>query len=197
MSRATADDATLVAAALAGSQDAYVDLVERYQRPVFGLVLRLVRDRGLAEDLAQEAFLKAFRALGSFQRDRKLSSWLFKIAHNTAIDHLRRRELETVPLETPEREGPDLLDSLAGPELQSPETKLRRGDLAAALEAAVQRLRPEYRTVMELRFREGLAYEEIAEITGLPMGTVKTHIHRARKAMAACLEELGWTPEDA
>lgn len=197
MSRATADDATLVAAALAGSQDAYVDLVERYQRPVFGLVLRLVRDRGLAEDLAQEAFLKAFRALGSFQRDRKLSSWLFKIAHNTAIDHLRRRELETVPLETPEREGPDLLDSLAGPELQSPETKLRRGDLAAALEAAVQRLRPEYRTVMELRFREGLAYEEIAEITGLPMGTVKTHIHRARKAMAACLEELGWTREDA
>lgn len=197
MSRATADDATLVAAALAGSQDAYADLLERYQRPVFGLVLRLVRDRGLAEDLAQEAFLKAFRALGSFQRDRKFSSWLFKIAHNTAIDRLRRREVDTVPLETPEREGPDLLDSLAGPELQSPETSLRRGDLAAALEAAVQRLRPEYRTVMELRFREGLAYEEIAEITGLPMGTVKTHIHRARKAMATCLEELGWAREDA
>ena len=186
-----------MADALAGSQDAYQDLLERYQRPVFGLVLRLVRDRSLAEDLAQEAFLKAFRALSTFQRERKLSSWLFKIAHNTAIDHLRRRQLETVPLETPEREGPDLLDSLAGPERQSPESNVRRGDLAAALEEAVQRLRPEYRTVMELRFREGLSYEEIVEITGLPMGTVKTHIHRARKAMAASLETLGWTREDA
>lgn len=194
MSRATADDATLVGEALAGSEDAYRDLLVRYQRPVFGLIVRLVRDRGLAEDLAQEAFLKAFRALSSFQRERKFSSWLFKIAHNTAIDHLRRRELDTVPLETPEKEGPDLLDSLAGPELQSPETGLRRSDLAAALEASVQRLRPEYRTVMELRFREGLSYEEIAEITGLPMGTVKTHIHRARKAMAEHLEELGWSP---
>ncbi|MEZ5333003.1 MAG: sigma-70 family RNA polymerase sigma factor [Thermoanaerobaculia bacterium] len=196
MSRATADDATLVGEALGGSEDAYRDLLLRYQRPVFGLIVRLVRDRGLAEDLAQEAFLKAFRALSGFQRERKFSSWLFKIAHNTAIDHLRRRELDTVPLETPEREGPDLLDSLAGPELQSPETGMRRSDLAAALEASVQRLRPEYRTVMELRFREGLSYEEIAEITGLPMGTVKTHIHRARKAMAEHLEELGWSRED-
>jgi RNA polymerase sigma-70 factor (ECF subfamily) len=186
----------LVADALTGSQDAYQDLLERYQRPVFGLVLRIVRDRGLAEDLAQESFLKAFRALASFQRDRKFSSWLFKIAHNTAIDHVRRRGLDTVPLESPEQEGPDLLDSLAGPELQSPETGLRRGDLAAALEAAARRLRPEYRTVMELRFREGLAYDEIAEVTGLPMGTVKTHIHRARKAMVESLGELGWTAED-
>jgi len=197
VSRTTADDATLVADALAGSQDACQDLLERYQRPVFGLVLRLVRDRGLAEDLAQEAFLKAFRALSAFQSERKFSSWLFKIAHNTAIDHLRRRRLVTVPLETPEREGSDLLDSLAGPERESPESSVRRGDLAAALEEAVQRLRPEYRTVMELRFREGLSYEEIAEITDLPMGTVKTHIHRARKAMAASLETLGWSREDA
>ena len=93
MANSTHDDRRLVEQALAGSERAYHDLVKRYERPVFSVILRMVRDRALAEDLAQETFLKAFRSLASYDRSRKLSSWLFTIAHNAAIDHLRRKRL--------------------------------------------------------------------------------------------------------
>ena len=92
-------DAELVASALRGAQDAYRELVKRFERPVYSLVLRMVQDPATAEDLAQEVFVKAFRRLDSYDRQWKFSSWLFKIAHNTTIDHLRRGVPETVPLE--------------------------------------------------------------------------------------------------
>lgn len=187
-------DQQLIVAANRGSEDAYRSLVERYQRPVLSLLTRIVRDRAWAEDLAQETFIKAFRALDSFQIERKFSSWLFKIAHNTAIDALRRKRLDTVPIEEPQREGPDLLDSLPGSDIDSPETALEGRDLGVALVRAMGELRPEYRAVMDLRFIQGLAYDEIAEIMDLPLGTVKTHLHRARKALAKTLSERGWEP---
>lgn len=189
------DDIDLVEAALQGSQDAYREIVERYQRPVFGLIRRMVRDQGTAEDLAQEVFVKAFRALASFDRSRKFSSWLFKIAHNTGIDQLRKRQLDTVALETTDSEEPNLSAVLADTKVESPETRVHRGDIADALEAALSTLRIEYREVVLLRFQEGLAYEEIAQVTELPLGTVKTHLFRARKAMARHLKEQGWGPE--
>ena len=184
-------DVELVRSALRGSQDAYRDLVVRFERPIFGLVLRMVRDRSVAEELAQEVFLKAFQALDSFDQKRKFSSWLFKIAHNRAIDHLRRARHEMVPLET-EEEGLDPIATVAAPDGESPEAATVRGGLMAAFEEALGELRPQYREVLLLRFREGLSYEEISEVCELPMGTVKTHIHRARKALAQALEEAGW-----
>jgi RNA polymerase sigma-70 factor (ECF subfamily) len=187
-------DAELIQQALDGSQEAHRQLVLRYQRPVWGLLQRMVRDSMLAEDLAQEVFVKAFRALETFDRTRKFSSWLFKIAHNTAIDHLRRKKLDTVALETPDGE-PDLMAVIPDRESESPDSELRRRDLARDMEASLERLRPEYREVVLLRFHEGLSYEEIAEVTGLPLGTVKTHIFRARKAMARYLTARGWEPK--
>lgn len=186
------EDAELVTGALAGSESAFRELVLRYQRPVHGLILRMVRDRALAEDLAQEVFIKAFRALDTFDQRRKFSSWLFKIAHNTAIDQLRRRQVETVPLETPDEEKADLLALLPDPKGESPDTLLKRRSLAEAIGTAIGQLRVDYREVVVLRFQEGLAYEEIAEITGLPLGTVKTHLHRARKALVRSLSAQGW-----
>ena len=191
-------DAELARAAAAGSEDAFREIVGRFERPVFGLVLRMVRDRPTAEDLVQEAFVKAYRGLGGYDPARKLSSWLFKIAHNTAIDHLRRREPKTVPLEAPpgaEDDAPGLDRVLADESARGPEVAAARGELAAALEAAVGGLRPEYREVVVLRFAEGLAYEEIADVAGLPLGTVKTYIHRARKELAAALRAGGWGAE--
>ena len=188
-------DQQLIAAAKSGSEDAYRGLVERYQRPVLGLVTRIVRDRAMAEDLTQDTFIKAFRALATFEVERKFSSWLFKIAHNTAIDSLRRKHVATVPLEAPDRDGPDLLDSLAGSDADSPEHVLEGRDLGKALVLAMGELRPDYRAVMDLRFIQGLAYDEIAEIMDLPLGTVKTHIHRARKALAAALGGRGFGPQ--
>jgi len=188
-------DAELVEQALAGSERAYAELLRRFERPVYTLVLRMVRDRTLAEDLSQEAFLKAFDKLPSFDPERKLSSWLFKIAHNTAIDHLRRRGVETSSLDEPLGDEPEgrareIEDAAA----ETPEAAAERSDLSRALTRAVERLRPEYRQVVLLRYQAGLEYAEIAETTGYPLGTVKTYIHRARKELAGHLSEAGWAP---
>jgi RNA polymerase sigma-70 factor (ECF subfamily) len=189
------DDRELVRLALAGREDAYREIVERYQRPVYGLLLRMVRDPAQAEDLAQEAFVKAFSALPRYDPSHRLASWLFKIAHNAAIDHLRRRPPPTLSLTAGSSEEPDLARLLPDPKEAGPERAAVRSDLARDLERALLRLRPEYREVMVLRFGEGLAYEEIAAVTRLPLGTVKTHIHRARKEMAVLLRQGGWAPE--
>jgi RNA polymerase sigma-70 factor (ECF subfamily) len=156
----------------------------------------MVRDRTAAEDLTQEAFIKAFRSLASYDASRKFSSWLFKIAHNATIDHLRRRDLDTVPLEASpdDEDGSDLARVLADPASRGPDVAAGRGELAAALEEAVAELRPEYREIVLLRFAEGMAYQEIAEIADLPLGTVKTYIHRARKELMEALAALGWGP---
>ena len=156
----------------------------------------MIRQDTLAEDLAQEVFLKAFRALDSFDQRRKFSSWLFKIAHNTAIDQLRRRQLDTVPLEVPDPHAPDLVAVVPDSRAESPASRAERRDLARAIQGAVESLKPLYREVVILRYQEGLSYEEIAEITDLPLGTVKTHLFRARKAMVAHLEAHGWRPGD-
>ena len=186
------DDARLVERVVAGDGDAFRQLVERYQRPVYGLLVRMVRDPALAEDLAQETLIKAYRAIATFDRRRQFSSWLFKIAHNTAIDTLRRKRLPTVALETSAGDRVDPLALLAMPESRSPEAQARGRDLAEALQEALMRLRPDYREAILLRFQQGLPYEEIAEILDLPLGTVKTHLHRARKQMATALRAAGW-----
>jgi len=188
-------DAQLVGRVVAGDGEAFRQLVERHQRPVYGLLLRMVRVPALAEDLAQETLIKAYRAIGTFDRSRKFSSWLFKIAHNTAIDHLRKNRPPTVPLETTEGERLDPLALLAVPESQSPEARARGRDLAEALQEALMTLRPDYREAVLLRFQQGLPYDEIADILDLPLGTVKTHLHRARKQMAAALRAAGWGVE--
>lgn len=190
---ASVDDAELARLAAAGEEDAFRELVLRYERPVYGFLLRLVRVRELAEDLAQETFVKAWGALARYDGQHRMASWLFKIAHNAAVDHLRRKGLATVSLTPPDDgEGMGYGATLADPAAETPEHAAERSELAVALEAALASLRPEYREVMVLRFQEGLAYEEIAGVTGLPMGTVKTHIHRARKEMAARLGAEGW-----
>ncbi|HVS01653.1 MAG TPA: sigma-70 family RNA polymerase sigma factor [Thermoanaerobaculia bacterium] len=187
-------DQQLVAEALEGSQDAYRELVRRYATPLFRLVRRMVRDDSLAEDLTQETLVKAFAALGSYDPGRRLASWLFKIAHNTTIDHLRRGQLATTPLAAEEGDVQGPLDRLADPSLPSPEERARGADLARDLTAAVAALDLRYRELVLLRFQEGLEYQEIAEVTGLPLGTVKTRLHRGRKRLAELLAERGWTP---
>lgn len=188
-------DAELVRQALAGSQDGYRELVLRHQRPVFGFLLRMVGERALAEDLAQETFVKAFRALPSFDPARRFSSWLFKIAHNTALDHLRRRQLPTVPLEPRQgEEGVGLGDRIGDEKALDPELQARSAELARDLEASVEALDPIYREPFLLRYQVGSSLREIEEITGLPSGTVKVRLHRARKLLARALEARGWGP---
>ena len=188
-------DAELVASALRGSQDAYRELVKRFERPVYSLILRMVQDPASAEDLAQEVFVKAFRRLGTYDPQWKLSSWLFKIAHNATIDHLRRGTPETVPLEAGEEDRGSLAAVLADETVEDPLAVAERRDLARSLERAISLLRPEYRQAVLMFYAHGASYQEICEVTGLPLGTVKTNLHRARKELAQVMTSLGWGPQ--
>jgi len=187
-------DQDVVLAARRGSDAAYRELVRRYERPIFSLVFRMVRDRELAEDLTQETFIKALNALASYRPEFKFSSWIFKIANNAAIDQLRRREIDTLSLDgSPTAETPDAVEATAlqvGSKGESPLDEMEAREIGTAIEVAVGKLRPEYRACILLRHVEGLAYEEISEQLNLPLGTVKTYIHRARNELRLHLGHL-------
>jgi RNA polymerase sigma-70 factor (ECF subfamily) len=187
-------DQDVVLRARSGQEAAYRELIRRYERPVFALVFRMVRDRELAEDLAQETFVKALNAIDSYRPEFKFSSWIFKIANNAAIDHLRRRELDTLSLDgSPHAETPEAMQATAlqiGARQETPLDTVEAKELGTAIEAAIGSLRPEYRSCILLRHVEGRAYEEIAEILNLPLGTVKTYIHRARNELRHSLAHL-------
>jgi RNA polymerase sigma-70 factor (ECF subfamily) len=187
-------DQEVVLLARSGREAAYRELIRRYERPVFALLFRMVRDRELAEDLSQETFIKALNAIESYRPEFKFSSWIFKIANNAAIDHLRRRELDTLSLDgSPHAETPEAMQATAlqiGARQESPLDTVEAKELGGEIEAAIGRLRPEYRSCILLRHVEGRAYEEIAEILDLPLGTVKTYIHRARNELRVALAHL-------
>jgi RNA polymerase sigma-70 factor, ECF subfamily len=184
-------DHELVRAALGGSERAFRALVERYQRGVLSLVTRILGNREDAEDVAQEAFVKAFTRLDTFDPAHKFSNWLFKIAHNSALDTLRRRGAAPAPLELLRggEEVDDPVATLADPRAPAPDEVAATAEFHRDLEGALGRLRPEYRSVIVLRHLEGRAYEDIAEILGLPLGTVKTFLFRARRELAELMEQ--------
>jgi RNA polymerase sigma-70 factor, ECF subfamily len=184
-------DAELVGRALAGSERAFREIVRRYERPVYALIARMVRDESVAEDLSQETFLRAFARLETCDRQRRFSSWLFRIAHNLTIDHCRRTEPPTVTYDDA-APGGVAAKAMADPAARSPEDAAAGRELARALDAAIGRLRPAYRGVLLLQYQEGFSHDEIAEITELPLGTVKTYLHRARKELAGYLSAAGW-----
>jgi len=190
----SATDQEIVALAREGREAGYRELIRRYERPVFSLVLRMVRDRQLAEDLAQETFIKALNAIGSYRPEFKFSSWIFKIANNAAIDHLRRREIDTLSIDgAPHATTAEDIEATAlqvGDKGETPLAELEARELGTAIERAIGRLRPEYRSCIMLRHVEGLAYEEIAQLLELPLGTVKTYIHRARHELRDMLAHL-------
>jgi len=180
---ALTDDA-LIAAAVAGRGEAFGTLVERYERAVYHLALRTLHDTEEAKDATQEAFFKAYRALRSFRPGAKFSTWIFTIAYHACCDSIARRK-RISPEEMPDRADPG-----AGPaELAE------RNDMAAALRAAIDGLPEKYRTVITLFHLQGKQYEEIAAVLDLPMGTVKTHLFRAkellRKALGDAVAETG------
>lgn len=189
-----ASDADLVQRARAGSERACREIVERYQRPIFNLIVRMVRDPAVAEDLAQDTFLKLFTHLDTYDPSLTFSSWAFRIAHNATIDWLRQRRLATIPVDGPDGEGDRAIAVASGS--PGPLALLERSDLRQALDSAIDRLRPEYRELVILRYQEELGYDEIAEVLSLPVGTVKSYLHRARAQLAEFIKETGWGPAE-
>ncbi|MGI9038187.1 MAG: sigma-70 family RNA polymerase sigma factor [Gemmatimonadota bacterium] len=180
-------DSDLAGLARNGDERAARELVERFQRPVFSIVYRMVRDRELAEDLAQEAFVRTFNNLDRYDPTYKFSSWLFKIAYNLTVDHLRRKRPQTVSIHgapdamTADEQGATAVTLESDEEM--PDDRLEALELAQEMERAIGTLREDYRTAIVLRHVEGRAYEEIAEIMDIPLGTVKTYIFRARRQL--------------
>jgi len=191
---ATLSDQDVVLEARAGRQSAYRELVRRYERPIFSLIYRMVRNREQAEDLSQETFVKALNAIESYRPEYKFSSWIFKIANNVSIDHLRRRELDTLSLDgSPHALTPEAIQASAlqlGDRQETALEELEAKELGGEIEVAIAALRPEYRSCILLRHVEGRPYEEIATMLDLPLGTVKTYIHRARGELRQALAHL-------
>lgn len=187
-------DADVVELAQQGREPAFRELVRRYERPVFSLIFRMVRDRETSEDLAQDTFIKVLNHIDRYRPEFKLSSWLFKIANNVAIDHLRKRQLNTLSIDgSPHAATAVEIEATAFDVESRGESaldELESRELGSAIERAIATLRPEYRSCILLRHVDGRSYEEIAATLDLPLGTVKTYIHRARRELREALQHV-------
>ncbi len=181
--RCEVTERALLAAVANGEQEALVALYTRYQRPLFVYLLRLLRDEGLAEEVLQDVIVALWQGAGSFAGLSRVSTWVFGIAHRQAVQAARRRHL---PLVSPD-DCPEAQD-----EEQDAERVIFTLALQEDLEAALERLSPIHREALELALSQGFSYEEIAMITAVPVGTVKSRVNQARRLMQQTLIERGW-----
>ena len=188
-------EAAVVRRVLEGDVNAYEELVLAYEKNVYNLALRMVGNAQDAEDMAQEAFLKAYNSLSGFRGDSKFSVWLYRIVNNVCLDHLRRqnrRQASSLSVEDDEGEESqlDIPD-----ESQSPEALLERSMTKDAVRRGLQALPAEQRQILLLREIQGMSYEEIGQCLDLEPGTVKSRIFRARKRLCAFLLSDGNIPQ--
>ena len=190
-------DQQLVERVQRGDKGAFDLLVSKYQRKIFRLLSRLIRDQAEVEDVAQEAFIKAYRALPNFRGDSAFYTWLYRIAINTAKNHLvsqRRRAPTSTVADIEEAETFDDGEHLR--DLNTPDSMLLTKQVGEAVNRAIDQLPEDLRTAIVLREIEGLSYEEIAESMNCPIGTVRSRIFRAREAIAQELKPVLDTAKD-
>lgn len=185
------DEAGLVADAQRGDLEAFNRLVIAYQSPVYNVAYRILGEEAPASDATQEAFLSAFRSIGRY-RGGSFRAWLFRIVTNACYDELRRRKRRpTLPLddlvEDPEGPEPEATERLAADE-PGPEARALEGELAGALEDCLRRLPDEFRIVAVLADVEGYDYQEVSQLVGKPLGTIKSRLARARARLRDCLQ---------
>ncbi len=188
-------DLMLVERTVAGDQKAFELLVIKYQRRIERLIGRMVRDVDLVEDIAQETFIRAYRALAQFRGDAQFYTWLYRIAVNTAKKALMDLKRDPLVSESALRNGNDEEDETSAVEneltcSETPETVLAAKEIAAAVNSAMEALPDELRQAVTLREIEGLSYEEIAEVMNCPIGTVRSRIFRAREAISAKVKPM-------
>ena len=185
-------DAQIVDNILQGDSSSFQELVARYQKPVFGICYRMLRQREEAEDVSQEVFIKAYRYLTQYNREHKFSSWILKIATNTCIDAIRKKRLDTMPLDE---------EIKTNQEDVSAERAFLQEEAHREIESAIAALPPDYRMVILLYHHQGQSYQEIAEGLDIPMSMVKNRLFRARKQLKESLktlkEETLWTAEQS
>lgn len=183
------EDTLLVKRALEGDQNAFVRLKEKYHEAIYNLIYRMIHEKDEVEDLTQEAFIKAFMSLSSFNDEYAFSTWLYKIATNNCIDYIRRKRLQTFSIDKPiESKDSDFAFELPDSTYE-PDREMISRQRRKLLEEAINSLPPKYRQVIILRHQEEKEYQEIAELLNLPLGTVKAHIFRAREMLNKYLRD--------
>ena len=184
------DDQILIKKALAGNENAYKTLLERHKDSVFRMIVKIVRSSEEARDLVQETFMKAFSSLASYNFQYRFTTWLYKIAANNCIDFLRKKRLNPLSLDQPviTKDGEVTFEL---PDLTySPEADLASKQKSLSIDAAIDSLPPKYREVIVFRHKQDKSYEEISQILGIPVGTVKARIFRARELLKKKLKSL-------
>lgn len=193
----TETDQQLVERAQKGDSRAFDLLVRKYQHKIIGLVSRYIHDSGDVQDVAQEAFIKAYRALGKFRNDSAFYTWMYRIAINTAKNHVvaRSRRPPGSDLDIMDAEVLDNSGRLA--DMETPESAMARDQLESVVFDAIDHLTEDLRTAITLRELEGLSYEDIAEVMQCPVGTVRSRIFRAREAVDARVQALLYPKDKA
>ena len=182
-------DYELIDKALAGDQSAFEKLMKKYYNMIKNLINRMIQKSDDSEDLAQEAFIKAFNSLDKFDRQFAFSTWLFKIATNNCIDYLRKKKLNTFSIDKDfSSEDEDLRFEIADTE-SLPDRNLIEEQKKKIINEAIDKLPAKYKEVIILRHKTGMEYEEIAEKLDIPLGTVKAHIFRGRELLHKCLKD--------
>jgi RNA polymerase sigma-70 factor (ECF subfamily) len=183
-------DGELIETAIRGGEDSFEELVRRYQRPITGYIYRMLNNYDASLDVTQEVFIKVYNSLERYSSEYKFSTWLYRIAHNAAIDYMRRNSVNQQSLETENADGTYQLQiESAQP---NPEQERERSELRTEIETVVKCLPQVYRELILLRHAQDLSYDEIAEITNLPLGTVKNRLFRAREMMREIFVERGF-----
>ena len=184
-------DSALALRAASGDRAAFEALVKAHEKSIYTLAFRMSRNREDAFDLSQEVFLRAYRALSGFKGQSAFSTWLYRLAYNLCLDHVRKMSRrQEVPLSTKTEDGTE--KSMEWPDLRySPESNWEKQELRAAIADAMERLTPEQRAVLTLREIQSLSYDEIGEVLALPAGTVKSRLARAREALRVILLSKG------
>jgi RNA polymerase sigma-70 factor, ECF subfamily len=188
---ASVSDRDLVATAVGGVEGSFEEIVRRYQRPISAYVYRMVGNYESALDLTQEIFIKVYNSLARYRAEFKFSTWIFKIAHNSAVDHLRRSATRELSLINGSENDQFELPVESG--ILSPEQESERRERRVEIESVIRALPANYRELVILRHSQDLTYEEIVEVTGLPLGTVKNRLFRAREMMRQEFVEKGIT----
>jgi RNA polymerase sigma-70 factor (ECF subfamily) len=184
-------DSDLVARAIRGREDGFNELVRRYQRPIAAYVYRMVGDYDAALDLTQEVFIKVYSSLARYRPEFKFSTWIYKIAHNASVDHLRRNASREQAIIS-EVDGEEREMTVMSRKL-SPEQEYAVEERRAEIERVVRQLPSVYRELIILRHQHDLSYDEIAEVMSLPLGTVKNRLFRAREMMRQQFVDRGIT----
>jgi RNA polymerase sigma-70 factor (ECF subfamily) len=184
-------DGELIETAISGREDSFEELVRRYQRPITNYVYRMLSDYDASLDVTQEVFIKVYNSLARYSSDYKFSTWLYRIAHNAAIDYMRRHSVNEQSIEAENADGTYQLQ-IESPR-PTPEQERERSEWRTEIETVVKCLPTVYRELIMLRHAQDLSYDEIAEITNLPLGTVKNRLFRAREMMREIFVERGFT----